>query len=149
MFQANQKIGAYTLIRTIGQGGFGEVWLAEKRSKFITRQVAIKLPLHEQVDEAAIHKEAQIWLQASGHPNVLPIIDADIYDGQMAIVSEYADGGSLADKLNKEGKLAVADAVRLTVGVLHGLAHLHSKDIIHRDIKPANILYATISLLSS
>ena len=140
MFQAQQRIGHYTLLRKIGQGGFGEVWLAEKRSEFITRQVAIKLPTDDQVDKAAIRREAQLWEQASGHPNVLPIIDADVYDGQMAIVSEYADGGSLADKLKREGKLSVADAVALTVGILHGLEYLHHKRIIHRDIKPANIL---------
>ena len=140
MFRVNQKIGGYTLIRKIGQGGFGEVWLAEKRSEFITRQVAIKLPLDEQVDKEAIRREAQFWQQASGHPNVLPIIDADVYDGQTAIVSEYADGGSLADKLKREGKLSVTDAVAMTVGVLQGLEYLHGKRIIHRDIKPANIL---------
>ncbi|HXH69494.1 MAG TPA: protein kinase [Pyrinomonadaceae bacterium] len=140
MFYEQQKIGLYTLIRKLAKGGFGEVWLAEKESQFVTKKVAIKLPHHEQVDFEAIRQEATLWEQASGHPNVLPIIDADVYDGQVAIVSEYADGGSLADKLNAERKLPVRKAVEMTVGILNGLEYLHSKNIVHRDIKPANIL---------
>ena len=103
MFNADQQIGPYTLIRRIGRGGFGEVWLAERRSQFFSKKLAIKLPLDEQVDLKTISQEAVLWEQASGHPNVLPIIDADVYDGQIVIASEYAEGGSLADKLKLEG----------------------------------------------
>lgn len=140
MFREGKKIGNYTLIKPLGRGGFGEVWLAERRSQFVTKKVAIKLPLDEQVDFESIRKEAELWEQASGHANVLPIIDADIIDGQVVIVSEYADGGSLADKLKSEGKLSIKEAVEMTVGILNGLEFLHNKHIIHRDIKPANIL---------
>ncbi len=140
MFRENDKIGQYRLIKRLGVGGFGEVWLAKKRSLFITKQVAIKLPLEHQIDLDAIGKEAALWEQASGHPNVLPIIDADIYDGQVAIVSEYVDGGSLHDKLQKEGKLSLKNCVQMTIGILKGLEYLHSKGIIHRDLKPQNIL---------
>lgn len=83
MFRSAQQIGPYTLIKRIGRGGFGEVWLAERRAKFVTTKVAIKLPLEEQVETDAIRNEAGLWEQASGHPNVLPIIDADEYDGQI------------------------------------------------------------------
>lgn len=140
MFQTGQQIGSYTLIRELGKGGFGEVWLAEKRSQFVTKKVAVKLPLDEQVDFEAIQKEAELWEQASGHANVLPIIDADVIDGQVVIVSEYADGGSLADKLKRDGKLTIGKAVEMTIGILNGLEFLHNRGIIHRDIKPANIL---------
>jgi len=54
MFGKNQKIGQYTLIRKLGRGGFGEVWLAEKRSQFVIKKVAVKLPFDEQVDFEAI-----------------------------------------------------------------------------------------------
>src|SRR5215203_4798109 len=82
MFHQGQHIGLYTLVRKLANGGFGEVWLAEKQSEFITKKVAIKLPHDHQVDFEAIRQEATLWEQASGHPNVLPIIDADVYDGQ-------------------------------------------------------------------
>lgn len=140
MFHENQKIGSYILINRLGRGGFGEVWLAEKRSQFVTKKVAVKLPLDEQINFDAVRQEAELWEQASGHPNVLPIIDADVYDGQVVIVSEYADGGSLHDRLGAEGKLPVKQAVEMTIGILSGLEFLHNKRIIHRDIKPQNIL---------
>ncbi|MBS1796712.1 MAG: serine/threonine protein kinase [Acidobacteria bacterium] len=140
MFREFQQIGAYILIRKLGQGGFGEVWLAEKRSGILTKMVAIKLPHGEQINLEAIRQEAALWEQVSRHENVLTIFDADIYDGQAAIVSEYAEDGSLADKLQAEGRLPVDQAVEMTIGILKGLAHLHSKNIVHRDIKPANIL---------
>jgi serine/threonine protein kinase len=140
MFYEGRQIGSYTLLQKLGKGGFGEVWLAEKRSQFVTKRVAVKLPLDEQVNFDAIRQEAGLWEQASGHPNVLPIIDADIVDGQVVIVSEYADGGSLADRLKREGKLPLQKAVEMTIGILNGLEFLHSRKIIHRDIKPQNIL---------
>jgi serine/threonine protein kinase len=140
MFKENDRIGQYKLVRRLGIGGFGEVWLAKKRSLFITKHVAIKLPLDHQIDLDAIGKEASLWEQASGHPNVLPIIDADIYEGQVAIVSEYVDGGSLDDKLRQEGKLSLKTCVQMTIGILKGLEYLHDKGIIHRDLKPQNIL---------
>lgn len=140
MFRENSQIGPYTLIKRLGRGGFGEVWLAERRAKFVTTKVAVKLPLEEQVDTDAIKHEAILWEQASGHPNVLPIIDADEYDKQIVIVSEYATDGSLGELLQKEGALPTRKAVELSIGILSGLEFLHSKKIIHRDVKPANIL---------
>lgn len=102
--------------------------------------MAVKLPHDEQVDFGAIRNEAEVWEQASGHANVLPIIDADIYNGQVVIVSEYASGGSLFDKLKEQGRFTVREAVETTVGILSGLDFLHRRQIIHRDIKPQNIL---------
>src|SRR6187402_3568072 len=115
MFRPEQKIGNYLLVRRIGVGGFGEVWLAERRTKFVTTKVAVKLPLDDQVDHDVIKQEAQLWEQASGHPNVLPIIEADEYDSQVVIVSEFAPDGSLEDRLQKnDGFLPIDDAVEIS-----------------------------------
>lgn len=140
MFYAGKQIGAYKLVKILGRGGFGEVWLAERHAKFVTTKVAVKLPLAEQVDADSIKQEAVLWEHASGHPNVLPIIDADEYDGQIVIVSEFAPDGTLDELLRKKRILPVKRAVELTAGILNGLEFLHNKEIIHRDIKPANIL---------
>jgi DNA segregation ATPase FtsK/SpoIIIE-like protein len=140
MFREGSQIGLYTLIRKLGRGGFGEVWLAERKSKFVTTKVAVKLPHDEQIDHETIKQEAQLWEQASGHPNILPIIDADEYDGQIVIVSEYAPDGSLEEWLRANGKMSVERAIETTIQILDGLEFLHSRNIIHRDLKPANIL---------
>lgn len=140
MFQEGQQIGLYTLTHKLGRGGFGEVWLAERKSKFVTIKVAVKLPLDAQIDHETIKQEATLWEKASGHPNVLPIIDADEYDGQIVIVSEYASDGSLDQWLKQNGKMSLEKAIETTIQILDGLDFLHSRNIIHRDLKPANIL---------
>jgi WD40 repeat protein/tRNA A-37 threonylcarbamoyl transferase component Bud32 len=142
MVQPRSKIGSYTLINKIGSGGFGVVWLAEKRTAITTTRFALKLARHEDVDIEVFKQEAAIWAQVSGHPNVLPIIEADIYDGQIVIVSEYAPSGSLHEWLQKHGGKApsVEAAIEMTREILDGLEHLHEQKIIHRDLKPDNIL---------
>lgn len=138
----SRKLGPYTLIDKIGRGAFGVVWLAEKRGAIITTRLALKLPHSEDVNLEAVRDEAAVWVHASGHPNVLPIIEADIYDGQVVIASEYAPDGSLSDWLRKHGgkSPSVEAALEMTAGILAGLEHLHSRRIIHRDLKPDNIL---------
>lgn len=139
---STRTLGPYTLISKIGRGAFGVVWLAEKRTTIATTKVALKLPQGEDIDLKAFKREAAIWIEASGHPNVVPLIDADIYDDQIVIVSEYVSDGSLAGWLKKNGGKApsVESAVEIISGVLSGLSHLHERRIIHRDLKPENIL---------
>ena len=142
MFQPGDSIGPYTLVREIGRGSFGVVWLAEKRTAITTTHFAIKLTRDEGVDLEGFKREAAIWVQASGHPNVLPIIEADVHNGQIIIVSEYAPDGTLTKWLEKHGGKApsVEVAANITLQILVGLEHLHERRIIHRDIKPSNIL---------
>ena len=142
MFRAGDQIGPYILVNKIGRGAFGLVWLAERRTTITTTKVALKMPLDEDVNLEAIRQEANLWVHASGHPNILPIIEADFYDDQVIIVSEYAPDGSLDDWLRQYGGAApsIEVAVEMTSGILAGLQHLHSRHIIHRDLKPQNIL---------
>ncbi len=154
MLRPNDQIGPYTLIRPLGAGNFGEVWLAERRGELATVQVAVKFPRlvieEDETDFAATHEkqrraiaaEAAIWTKASGHTNVLPIIEADVIEGHLAIVSEYASGGSLSKWLAVNGGKAPSEtaAVEMMSGILRGLEHLHRRGIVHRDLKPGNIL---------
>lgn len=142
MAKAGDRVGPYVLIDKLGRGAFGVVWLAEKRGAILTSQVALKMPNDEDVDLEAVKREAGVWKLAAGHANVLPIIDADVYDGQVVFVSEYAPDGSLAKWLKRHnGKAPSFDAAaRMVEGILAGLQHLHSRNIIHRDLKPDNIL---------
>ena len=79
MYSVGDTLGPYFLVRKIGRGNFGVVWLAEKRSAIATTQFALKLPVDDDVDIESIKQEAALWSQVSGHPNILPIIEADIY----------------------------------------------------------------------
>jgi serine/threonine protein kinase len=142
MLDAGHQIGPYTLVRKIGNGAFGVVWLAERRTAITTTKAALKIPLNSEVDLEAVRQEADLWVQASGHPNVLPIIEADVYNGQVVIASEYAPDGSLESWLNQYGgkSPSLEAAAEMTSSILAGLEHLHAQRIIHRDLKPANIL---------
>lgn len=142
MPRLGDSIGPYRLTSKLGQGGFGAVWLAERRTSITTTRVALKTPLDGDIDLQTIKQEADLWVQASGHPNVVPIIEANVYDGQVAIVSEYAPGGTLAERLSRlqSKPMQIDTAVEMVFGILAGLEHLHLKRIIHRDLKPANIL---------
>ncbi len=82
MFRAGDQIGPYSLLQKIGRGAFGEVWLAEEKTAISSHRVALKLPNDEDVDIEAVRQEALVWEQVKGHPNILPIIKADVVDGQ-------------------------------------------------------------------
>ena len=97
MIQTGDTIGPYTLLRPLGRGAFGEVWLAERVTSLLTTLVALKLPLDTATDLDVIRQEAHVWLKASGHPNIVPVLEAEVYNGQVVIASEYISGGSLAE----------------------------------------------------
>ncbi|MEP7075320.1 MAG: protein kinase [Acidobacteriota bacterium] len=153
MFIAGDKVGPYVLVRRLGDGGFGDVWLAEK-SGLITTRFALKLPKNEDIDSEAFRTEAAVWAQATGHTNIVPIISADTHsvnrggvtvsEGQTVIVSEYITGGSLQDRVNTthDKFLDPEAALEMMIGILAGLDFLHTRTprIIHRDLKPENVL---------
>ncbi len=142
MHTIGDQLGPYRLVYKLGRGSFGTVWLAERKTSVAQTTVAVKIPIDEELDSKLFEQESQLWALASGHPNVLPIIEADVIDGQLLIVSEYAADGSLDDLLKgKEENFSTSESVEIISNILGGLQHLHSKGIIHRDLKPGNILF--------
>jgi len=141
MFHTGQQIGVYTLIKKLGEGGFGEVWLAENRHHSLDEKVAIKLPKNDRLDLDTLMKEIFNWNLAGKHKNILPIIECETFNNQVAIVSEFAFDGSLQDLINRKKILPFEEAVEITIEILDGLTHLHNRKIIHRDLKPDNILF--------
>jgi TolB-like protein/predicted Ser/Thr protein kinase len=133
-------LGHYRILEKIGQGGMGEVFLAEDTS--LHRKVALKfLPPAMQQDEAA-HKrfirEARS-AAALDHPYICSIHEVGESDGQEFIVMEYVAGQSLKDRL-AQGPLPLQEALPIAIEVAEALEAAHARGIIHRDIKPANIM---------
>ncbi|MBI4490419.1 MAG: protein kinase [Deltaproteobacteria bacterium] len=133
--------GRYRVIRKLGEGGMGTVYLAEQVS--IGRRVALKV-LHGQYarDEEFVRRFRQeARLAASlGHHNVVTIYDFDQGDeGSLFIAMEYVDGRSLKEEI-QEGPLDVGRAARLGIQIAEGLGAAHRAGVIHRDIKPENIM---------
>src|SRR5258708_28937516 len=83
-------------------------------------------------------REAETVSQLS-HPNIVPLHFIGQQDDLLYLAMQCVDGGSIADRLKTEGKLSVADAVRVASEVASALAHAHRRGVIHRDIKPATV----------
>ncbi|MGV2333054.1 MAG UNVERIFIED_CONTAM: serine/threonine protein kinase [Planctomycetaceae bacterium] len=136
------KIDRYTVIRHLGQGTFGVVYLAEDPDT--AQQVAIKVPTQEAIEQGnvleAYRKEARIAATLE-HPRILRVL----YCGQSAefpfyIVTPYIEGCTLADRMRRE-KISCREAAKLIAAVASALAHAYKHKVVaHRDIKPANIL---------
>ncbi len=134
-------IGRYRVIRLLGQGGFGRVYLAQDAE--LQRPVAIKVPRAERVfrpeDIETYLAEARI-LARLDHPNIVPVYDVGhTDDGLCYVVSKYIEGCDLHQRM-KSSPLSLAESVRLLVDVAEAVDYAHRQHLIHRDIKPANIL---------
>lgn len=142
LFQPGDRLGPYTLVERIGQGNFSLIWLAERRGFLATTRVALKLPRDVEASLEHIQQEARLWAYVSGHPNIVPLVDADVYEGQMVLASEYIEDGSLDQWMEEHGGKAptLELALGIIMGILGGLQHLHERKVIHRDLKPSNIL---------
>lgn len=132
--------GRYVLEREIGRGGMATVYLA--RDVRHERPVAIKVlrsDLRAVVGAERFLREIRVTAQLS-HPNILPLLDSGDVDGLLFYVMPFVEGRSLRARLDEEGRLPVADAVRLVTEIADALDSAHRRDFVHRDIKPANIL---------
>lgn len=138
------KIGPYTLIEKIGEGGFGEVYAAEQ-SEPVKREVALKI-LKAGMDSRAVLSRFEAERQTLAlmdHPNVAKILDAgQTPRGRPYFVMELVTGTSIVDYCD-EHRLSIQQRLELVVPVCRAVQHAHQKGIIHRDLKPSNILVSS------
>ncbi|HEU5040369.1 MAG TPA: serine/threonine-protein kinase, partial [Gemmatimonadales bacterium] len=130
----------YRLERELRRGGMATVYLMEDLRH--ARPVALKLinpDLAPTLAPRRFLREIQLAARLD-HPHILPVYDSGEDAGRLWYVMPYVEGGSLRDRLRREGRLPVKDAVRIARGIADALEYAHARDVIHRDIKPENIL---------
>ena len=133
--------GRYQLLRKIGSGGMGAVYLAKQLG--VGKQVALKfLPAHLSDDpqlRKRFEREAALTLEVS-HPGAAQLLDTGVdEDGHLFLAFEYVEGEDLCALLDREGALPFADAQAIVCKVAETLAFAHARGVVHRDIKPENI----------
>ena len=138
---ASQLIGPYKLLQKLGQGGMGEVWMAEQREP-VKRRVALKLVktgLDNKQVIARFEAERQA-LSMMDHPNIARVLDAGTTaEGQPYFVMELVLGVPFNSYCDQH-KLSIDQRLRLFIPVCQAVQHAHQKGIIHRDLKPSNVL---------
>lgn len=134
------SIGPYRVIRRLGRGGFGEVYLGEHET--MGRQAAVKIPRPDRIEPrqiAALIDEAR-KAGSLKHANIVTIYEADRYaEGSVYVAMEYVPGLSLADRLQAQ-QVTPAWIAELIATVADAVHYAHTKGIFHRDLKPSNIL---------
>ena len=138
---AGTMIGPYRVVRLIGEGGFGAVYLAQQREP-IVREVAIKiikLGMDTKQVIARFEQERQA-LAMMDHPSIARVIDAGATDaGRPFVVMDFVDGTPIAQFCD-EHSLSVPERIDLFIQVCNAVQHAHTKGIIHRDLKSSNVL---------
>jgi len=132
-------IGRYQVLRALGQGGMGSVYLA--RDPAIKRNVAVKI-MRTGLEDASLRERFVREATAIGslrHPNIVTVFDVGEHQGEPFIAMEYIEGSTLAQRL-RQGDVSLLTRLDWMEGLSAGLQHAHRAGIIHRDIKPANII---------
>lgn len=137
-------LGSYRLLRPLGRGGMGVVYLGEHH--VMKRLMALKiLPPEASQDQTRIQRfkdEARACAQLD-HPNIVRAYDFAEAGRKLYIVMEYVDGIDLHYAIQRDGPMAIGDAIDALTQAATGLAHAHERGIIHRDVKPSNLLLRT------
>ena len=142
MIVKGQKINdRYQVIRSIGEGGMANVYLAY--DTILDRNVAVKVLRGDlATDEKFVRRFQREAMSASAlsHPNIVEMYDVGEDDGNYFIVMEYIDGKTLKNLIKKRGALTVAEVVDIMLQLTSAISCAHDSYIIHRDIKPQNVM---------
>ena len=138
----DQHVGPYRLVRELGRGGMGLVFLAVRDDGTFRKNVALKVLLQERVNEEFLQRfrqERQV-LAALDHPNIARILDGgDTTEGMPYYVMEFVEGKPIEQYCEKQ-RVALAERIRLFQQVCSAVHYLHQHLIVHRDLKPSNIM---------
>ena len=132
--------GRYRIVRELGAGGMATVYLADDVKH--ERRVALKV-LNPELSSALGPGRFLTEIRTTAnlhHPNILPLFDSGEADGLLYYAMPYVDGESLRDRLDRERRLELDEALRIASDVAEAIQAAHEQGVIHRDIKPANVM---------
>ncbi|MGB9073940.1 MAG: serine/threonine-protein kinase [Terriglobales bacterium] len=141
----SKTVGPYRLIRELGVGGMGQVWLAEQTDP-VRRRIALKLIKAGMYDAAVVQRfqSERQSLALMDHPAIAKVFDAGATPaGQPYFAMEYVDGLPITDYCDQK-RLRIPERLKLFLQVCDGVQHAHQKAIIHRDLKPSNVLVVEV-----
>jgi len=139
--KAGDQIGAYKLLSLIGEGGFGSVWLAERREPFVQRVAlkVVKAGMDSKSVIARFEQERQA-LAVMNHPGIAKVLDGGLTPaGRPFFAMDYVKGEPITQFCDRM-KLGIEERLKLFEQACEAIQHAHLKGIVHRDIKPSNIL---------
>jgi len=142
---AQDRIGPYRLVHSIGEGGMGEVWLAEQHEP-VRRRVALKIikPGMDTKQVVARFESERQALALMDHPAIAKVFDGGTTaEGRPYFVMEYVPGVPITEHSDKH-RMSTAERLELFTQVCDGVQHAHQKAVIHRDLKPSNILVSLV-----
>jgi len=131
-------LGKYKIVKKLGSGGFGTVYLAE--DTFLKTYRALKIPHRRGPMAEKSLQECILQSRLLDHPNIVKLLTVDIIDGNVVMVMEFVKGTDLETLLDKKDKLEIGTALKYFKQLLSALAFAHKHKVIHRDIRPSNIM---------
>ncbi|MCU0237279.1 MAG: serine/threonine protein kinase [Acidobacteria bacterium] len=138
MIELKGQIGKYRILRKLGSGGFGTVYLAE--DTILKCQRALKIPHRTSSQADKLLQESVLQTRLLDHPHIVKLLTVDIIDSILIMVMEYIEGTDLEKILDQSSALQIKNALRYFKQILSALAFAHQKSVIHRDIRPSNVL---------
>lgn len=136
---ADTRVGAWRIVRMIGRGGMGEVYLAQRADGGFTQQAAIKLLHGDAARHAQRFEEERRILAQLSHPNIARLLDGGLHGDRAWMALEFIEGSSITEHCRSRS-LPLPARLKLFHQVCAAVAHAHASLIIHRDLKPSNIL---------
>jgi serine/threonine-protein kinase len=137
MLLLGQELGKYEILKTLGSGGFGTVYLV--RDTWIDKRLAIKVPHKQNGEFDDLLREPRL-LAALDHENIVSIVTAEKADEYFFIVMEFVDGESLEARIQREKGLPIPVALGFTQQIAAGVEYAHRQSVLHRDLRPGNVL---------
>ena len=138
MIELKGSIGKYRILKKIGSGGFGTVYLAE--DTFLKSLRALKIPHRIGVQTEKLLQESALQSKLLQHPHIVKLLTVDVIDKVYIMVMEYIDGTDLETRIDDRNNLELPAALRYLRQILSAVGFAHEHKVIHRDIRPSNVL---------